>query len=463
MIRNSTQLSSHGNIEGRKTLLPVLEAGLLAADPYPNVQKMIRISGNHLLIGHHAFAFENTVDLTLPLVFDLSQIEHIYLLGGGKAVQRMAQAVEDVLGDLVTGGQINAKKGEPQRCHRVNVTFAGHPIPDEDGVEGAQRKHQIEEQITDRDLVFYFSSGGGTATLAWPAPGLTLKDLQIVTRLLYFEKGASMPEKNRVLGKLRMPRTGKTTNAPVIYIRSSETPPAGRVHHRAFPSDDAIDILTRYELWEKIPEAVRTHLQHVHQDPQFDAYRPLPIHTEFHYPQVYQFRVIGPEYMLHEAQRCALEQGIQAHIISSSLNDIEVQPIAETFANVACEIERNGQPFKPPCILIIGGELTVSTERTTGRGGRNQEFALATAPGISGSNSIVVAALDADGADGPTNVAGAIVDGYTMTRVQDCGVNIFEELKNHNSHGVMTKLDDTIFTGLLGQNLRSLLLLFIAK
>ncbi len=167
--------------------------------------------------------------------------------------------------------------------------------------------------------------------------------------------------------------------------------------------------------------------------------------------------------MLHAAQRSAREQGIQAHIISSSLNDVEVQPIAETFANIACEIERNGQPFKPPCILILGGELTVSTEKATGRGGRNQEFALTTAPAINGSNSIVIAALDADGADGPTDAAGAIVDGYTMTRAQDCGINIFKELKNHNSYRVMTKLDDAIFTGLLGQNPRSLLMLFITK
>lgn len=463
LIKNSTQLRSHGNVEGRKTLLTIMEASLLAADPYRNVQKMVRIEDDQLLIGHNAFAHENTTRLQLPLVFDLEQIENIYLLGGGKAVQRMAQAVEDVLGDLITGGQINAKKGEPQRCTRVNVTFAGHPIPDEDSVKGAQRKHKIEEQITDRDLVFYFSSGGGTATLAWPAPGLTLNDIQVVTQLLYFEKGASMPEKNRVLGKLRMPRTGKTTNAPVIYIGSSETPPTGRIHHRAFPSEDAIDILTRYELWEKVPEAVRAHLQRVHRDPQYDAYRPLPIHTEFYYPQLYRFRVIGPEYMLHAAQRCAQKQGIQAHIMSSSLNDIEVQPIAETFANIACEIERNGQPFQPPCILIIGGELTVSTGKTPGIGGRNQEFALATAPGINGSKSIVVAALDADGADGPTNVAGAIVDGYTMTRAQDRGIRLFEDLRNHNSYSAVTKLDDAIFTGLLGQNPRSLLMLYIAK
>ena len=111
LIKNSTQLRSHGNVEGRKTLLTIMEASLLAADPYRNVQKMVRIEDDQLLIGHNAFAQENTTRLQLPLVFDLEQIENIYLLGGGKAVQRMAQAVEDVLGDLITGGQINAKKG----------------------------------------------------------------------------------------------------------------------------------------------------------------------------------------------------------------------------------------------------------------------------------------------------------------------------------------------------------------
>ena len=461
VVKNYSNLISHGNIEGRKTILRIIEAGLDAANPYPYIKNMMRIEDDVLFISSNASNFEKTTSAKQTLTFDLSQIEHIYLLGGGKAVQRMAQAVEDILGDLITAGQINAKKGEAKLCERVHVTFAGHPIPDEESVKGAQRKHRIEQKITNRDLVFYFTSGGGTATLAWPAPGLTLKDIQEVTKLLYFEKGASMPEKNRVLGKLRMPRKGKTIHAPLVYLRSSETPVAGYVYHRPFPSTNAIDILKRYKLWNQVPKSVRSHLKRVHNDPQYDAYRPPPIHSEFYYPHIHQFRVTGPEQMLKAAKICAEDQGIHSHIISSSLNDVEVQPIAETFANIACEIDRRGEPFKPPCILIIGGELTVSTEKTTGLGGRNQEFVLATAPYINGNSEIIIAAIDADGADGPTNVAGRIVDGYSMLRAEQLGINIFEDLKNHNAYRTLTKLGDAVFTGVLGQNLRSLIMIYV--
>jgi glycerate 2-kinase len=463
LVKNYSNLISHGNIEGRKTVLRVIEAGLDAANPYPYIKKMMRIENEILYVGSNAYTREREKMMSIkrPLTFDLSKIENIYLLGGGKAVQQMAQAVEDILGDFVTEGQINAKKGEAKLCNRVHVTFAGHPIPDEDSVKGAQRKHRIEQKITNRDLVFYFTSGGGTATLAWPAPGLTLKDIQDVTNLLYFEKGASMPEKNRVLGKLRMPRIGKTIDAPLVYLRSSETPLAGYVYHRPFPSTNAIDILKRYKIWNKVPKSVRAHLKRVHNNTQYDAYQPPPIHSEFYYPHIYQFRVIGPEQMLKAAKKCAEEQGIHSHIISTSLNDVEVQPIAETFANIACEIDRRGEPFKPPCILIIGGELTVSTEKTTGIGGRNQEFVLATVPYISGSSNIIVAAIDADGADGPTNIAGGIVDGYSMFRAEQHGINIFNDLQNHNCSRPLTKLGDTVFTGVLGQNLRSLIIIYV--
>ncbi len=442
--------------------MDIAEAGLRAADPYPNVREMLRIEEGKLIVGHKRFASGSTVNERLPLIFDLSRIGSIYLLGGGKAVQRMAQAAEDVLGDLVTDGQINAKKGEPRRCRRVNVTFAGHPIPDEDGIEGARRKHELEKKLKKGDIVFYFVSGGGSATLSWPAPGLTLKDIQDLTRLLYFEKGASMPEKNRVLGKLRMPRTGVIGDVPVIVVRSSETPPASRVLHRRFPSDDAIDILKRYELWDKVPQHVRSHLEKVHADPRYDAYS-MPIHSCFTYRVLYEFTVMGPQYMLEAAKKRAEELGINAHILCSSLNDIEIGPIAGALANMACEVEQHGRPFRPPCVMIFGGEPTVTTGETAGKGGRNQEFALSTAPWIEGSENITALSVDADGTDGPTDAAGGIVDGYTMKRAEETGLDIFKELSTHNSYGVLTRLGDAVFTGVLGQNLRSLSMIHIKK
>ncbi|MHA2067979.1 MAG: glycerate kinase type-2 family protein [Candidatus Thorarchaeota archaeon] len=462
-MKNYDGLTSHGSIEGRKIVLDIIEAGLRAADPYPNIRKMVRIEDGKLLVGHKSYAVRDKVNAELPLIFDLSKVGSVYLFGGGKAVQRMAQAVEDSLGDLITDGQINAKKGDALRCKKVNVTFAGHPIPDKDSVAGAKRKHEIESKVKKGDIVFYFTSGGGSATLTWPAPGLTLEDIQEVTRMLYFEKGASMPEKNRVLSKLRMPRTGKViSGATLIYITSSETPTGGTARHRRFPSNDAIDILKTYELWDKVPQSVRSHLKKTHNDPRYDAYG-TPIHSLFYYDPINRFRVMGPEYMLVCAKRRAEELGLEAHILCSSLNDIEASNIGQTLAGIALEVEHQGRPFKPSCVMIFGGEPTVSVGRAKGKGGRNQEFVLSTAPWIYGSEKIVVAACDCDGTDGPTNVAGGVVDGYTMKRAEEAGLDLYEELNNHNSYGALTKLGDTIYTGVLGQNLRSLFIAYIKK
>jgi glycerate 2-kinase len=463
LVKNCEGLTSHGNIEGRKIVVDIIEAGLRAADPYPNVRKMVRIEDGKLVVGHESYAVRDTVNAELPLLFDLSNVGSVYLFGGGKAVQRMAQAVEDSLGDLVTDGQINAKKGEALRCKKVNVTFAGHPIPDEDSVAGAKRKHELESKVKKGDIVFYFTSGGGSATLTWPAPGLSLEDVQEVTRMLYFEKGASMPEKNRVLSKLRMPRTGKViSGVPLIYITSSETPSGGTTRHRRFPSTDAIDILKTYELWDKVPQSVRSHLKKTHIDPRYDAYG-TPIHSLFYYDPVFRFRVIGPEYMLEGAKKRAEEHGLEAHILCSSLNDIEASNIGQTLAGIALEVEHHGRPFKPPCVMIFGGEPTVSVGRSIGKGGRNQEFALSTAPWIYGSEKIVVAACDCDGTDGPTDVAGGVVDGSTMKKAEEAGLDVYEELNNHNSYGVLKKIGDTIHTGVLGQNLRSIFTVYIKK
>ncbi len=464
IIKNSAELASHGNQKGRQIVLDVIEAGLRAADPYPNVKKMLRMENGKLYIGHEQFAGEMGREVKLPLVFDVSKLGNVYIFAGGKAVQRIAEAIEDTLGDLVTDGQVNIKRGEPIRCKRIRVTPAGHPLPDEAGVEGARRKYELEKQVKPGDLVFHMTSGGGTATLGWPAPGITLEDLREVTRMVYFEKGASMPEKNAVVSRLRVPRNGgPKPGIPVIFIRSSETPPGGHEdHHRSFPSRDAIEILKRYDLWDKVSERVRKHLEKVHNDPLYESRR-TPIHSEFDYDTIYTFRAIGPEYMLAAAKQKAEELGLSAHILCSSINDIEASAIAGTVANIAREIERNGGPFAAPCVLLMGGEPTVSTGGATGIGGRNQEFALAAAPWISKSQNIVVGAMDSDGTDGPTEMGGALVDGYTMQRAQESGLDLYAELDNHNSYGALSKLGDTILAGQLGRNLRSLFVVYVGK
>ena len=193
-IKNREALMSHGNVAGRRVVLEILEAGLASADPYDKTRKMLILEGDRLTVGPSSSGQSGPP----PRVCDLSKVNHIYVVGGGKAVQRMAKAFEDVLGDRISDGHISIKKGERLKLTRLGVTLAGHPLPDEDSVRGASRIMDILVRAREGDLVFWLRSGGGTALLALPAPGLTLEDLLQVYRVLYFGAGASMPEANSV-------------------------------------------------------------------------------------------------------------------------------------------------------------------------------------------------------------------------------------------------------------------------
>ena len=460
IIKNLETLLSHGNLAGREIILDILQAGLAAPDPYDNVIKLVRVEGRRLIV--------EGPDLSdppgqAPLVFDLDQVGHIYVVGGGKAAQRMAEGLEDVLGDLITAGQINAKKGDSVRLKRIPVTLAGHPLPDQDSVRGSQRIVEIERQARRGDIVFQIQSGGATALTALPAPGISLADLQQVYRVLYFERGANMLAANAVRNQLvvlqgRHPR--HVGDATFIQLHTAEIPPDLKVHLYEPPKPDdayaaAIEVLHDYHCWNEMPESVRAFL--LQADPHYSPLRPEETQGKPHY----YFRVMGPETMIEAARARAQAFGLNAAIVATSLNDVEAQPVAHTFAFMANEIERMSRPIQPPCVLICGGELVVTVGDAPGIGGRNQEFVLTTAPQIADSPNIVIASVDSEGTDGPTDKAGGIVDGLTMKRAGEAGLDLRHELVKHNSNGALETLGDAIHTGILPTNVRDLRLIYI--
>ncbi len=473
IIRNRETLLAHGNIEGRRAVLDILEAGLGAADPYENVRNLIRVENGKLIVGNERIVPQDPFGpppsgthrrLTgEPLVFDLAQVNNIYVTGGGKAAQRQAKAIEDVLGDLITEGHVNAKKGDEVVLKRIEVTLAGHPMPDEDSVAGAKRILEIECKAKKGDIVFLSESGGGSALMALPAPGISLADLQEVYRLLYFGGGAPMPVANAVRNLLTVVRSlhpRHVGDATLIHIATPETPPDMRVHLNDRPPDTdpyqhAINILKEYGCWDRVPESVRAFL--LKADP---AYVPLRPEEWYEKPRYY-FRVMGPEYMLEAARIKAEELGLKATVLVSSLSDIEAQPTGEIMAYVAQEIEALDRPLPAPCVLLFGGELVVAVGQETGIGGRNQEFVLATAKRIAGSKRIVIASADSDGSDGPTDMAGAIVDGDTLPRAAQAGISVSEALKRHDSYPALAALGDTIYTGVLKTNVRDLRVIYV--
>ncbi len=461
-IKNRAELVSHGNIAARNIVLDILEAGLKGPDPYPNVKRLVRLEGNKLIIDAPDLA---AVPGTPGMEFDLKDIKHIYIAGGGKAAQREAQALEDILGDRITEGQVNTKRGDDLLCKRCHVTFAGHPVPDEDSVAGAEKILEIYKKAKEGDIVFFVTSGGGTALKALPAPGISLHDLQEIYRLLYFECGSSMPEANAVRNILTLVR-GKASKwvrgAVLVEIQTTENQPvAGAAVFKA-PNytnayEKAKEVLDYYDLWDKVPEAVRTYL--LKKDPRW-----LPPTPEDLKARPYlRYRVMGPEYMFDAAEKKAKEMGINVGVLCSSLNDIEAKPVGEVLGSITEEERITGRPIAPPCILMAGGETPVAIGSETGIGGRNQELILSATPRIAGCKDVVIASVDSDGTDGPGKYAGGIVDGQSFDRIKQAGFDLSKELKHHNSTPVLEKLGDTIYTGNSGTNVRDLRIVYVGK
>jgi glycerate 2-kinase len=462
IIKNLDELLSHGNTEGRRIVLDIIETALAAPDPYENTKKVVRLEGNTLIIGNPEFSEPVGQE---PVVYNLDEINNVYIVGGGKSVQKIALALEEILGDLITEGQINIKKGDELICKRINVTLAGHPMPDEESVKGAARMLEIEKSAGKGDIVFYVTSGGGSSLKALPAPGISLEDLRTIYQILYFGCGASMPEANAVRNLLtivRMKHAKYVKDATLVKLEATELPLKLHGHvffDRSFDGEyeRAIYVLKKYGIWDIVPASVREFLERA--DPQY--LNPSP--EEFAQRPYLPFRVMGPEYLLNAAEARARELRLNTAVLATSLNDVEAQPTGEIFASIAREAEAMGRPLKPPCVFICGGEVVVRTDGETGTGGRNQELVLAASSRIANSESIVIGSVDSDGTDGPTDVAGGIADGFTTARIRQAGFELDVEMKHHNSHIVLGALGDTIDTGNTGNNVRDLRIIYVGK
>jgi glycerate 2-kinase len=472
IIRNRDELLSHGHVEGRRQVLDILEAGLAEGDPYDNVCRALRIEGGKLIVGSDEFPPGPMVGHNMsrprpfppgPLVFDLDRIGDIYLVGGGKAAQRQAEAIEDILGDLITDGHVNAKKGDQIRLKRVGVTLAGHPSPDEDSVTGAQRIQDIERRAKKGDIVFMSESGGGTALLTLPAPDLTLRDIQETNRILYLEHGAPMPVANAVrflLMTLRQKHSRHVRDATLIMFSTDERPPKAPVsldppNGMDNEYDYAISLLKEYGCWGEIPEAVRQFL--LRKDPAYGKLRTDEWYDRPHF----RIRVMGPEYMLDAAELKARALGLHVSILVSALSNLESRVVGDCIAHIAREIEQHDRPLPAPAVFMLGGELVVTTGSNAGEGGRNSEFVVSAACRIAGSRRIVIGSADSDGSDGPTDYAGGIVDGQTLQRAAAAGLDVAAELRRHNTCGLLRGIGDAIDTGILKTNVQDLRVVYV--
>jgi hydroxypyruvate reductase len=369
------------------------------------------------------------------------------VIGAGKGAAAMAEAVEqhwkgELSGLVVTRYEHGRAPGTQGR---IEVVEASHPVPDAAGQHAAQRMVGLLEGLTEDDLVLCLISGGGSALLAAPAEGLTLADKQSVNRAL-LKSGASIGEMNCVRKHLSSIKGGRLAlacaPARVETLLISDIPgddptliASGPTLPDATTCADALAVIDKYGI--DVPEAVRRHLE----TGAGETPKPGDARFEGHRSHV----IATAQHALEAAAAQARALGYEAHILSDSIEG-EARDVAEVHAGIVRQIVARNQPFTKPCVILSGGETTV-TVRGNGRGGRNAEFLLALGVALDGLPGVHAIACDTDGIDGSEDNAGAILTPDSLARAEAFGLKPKQLLDNNDGYGFFDALGDLIVTG----------------
>lgn len=366
------------------------------------------------------------------------------VVGAGKAGGAMAKAVEDHWPGPLEG-LVVTRYGHGAPCTRIDVVEAGHPVPDAAGQDAARRILSLLGGLTPDDLVLCLVSGGGSALLALPAEGVTLADKQAINKAL-LKSGAAIGEMNCVRRHLSAIKGGKLAAAAaparVVALMISDVPgddpcviASGPTVADPTTSEDALAILRKYAI--AAPEHVLAYLA----SPASETLKPGDPRLD----GVENVMIATPQMSLDAAASVARAAGIAPLVLSNSIEG-ESRDVALVHAAIARQAAGFGQPLPPPCVLISGGETTV-TVRGKGRGGRNAEFLLALAVALDGHETIHALAADTDGIDGTEDNAGAFLHPDSLARAAAIGVDAKARLADNDGYGFFSALGDLIVTG----------------
>jgi glycerate 2-kinase len=421
----------------RRDAKAILMAALAAADPTAAVDRVLR--------GRE----------------DLDGYDRIFVVGAGKASGTMARAVEQFAGSRISAGCVNVKDGDTAKTRLIELRHSGHPMPDERGLAGAKRIAQLCADAGEKDLVICLLSGGASALMPFPAIPITLPEKRETTRLL-LASGASIHEINTVRKHISAIKGGQLARlaepAHVIslilsdvvgddldVIGSGPTAPDPSTFENAFA------VLDKYELRDRVPARVRERLR--------NGATETPKPSDPLFENVENIIIGSNQKSLESAARAAKDLGYHTLILSSTIEG-ETLDVGRMHAAIARQIQIYGQPVKAPACVISGGETTVTLpEGGEGKGGRNQEFALAAAIDIAGLEDVLILSAGTDGSDGPTDAAGAMADGTTVARAR---LNATEALMNHDAYPFFEETGDLMITGSTGTNVMDLHLILVS-
>ena len=389
------------------------------------------------------------------------------VLGAGKAGGAMAAAVDALwpvaapLSGLVVTRYDHVPPAYKARPGRIEVVEASHPVPDAAGQRAAQRMVELTRGLTANDLVLCLVSGGGSALLSMPAPGLTLADKQAVNKAL-LASGAAIDEMNCVRKHLSAIKGGRLAAlcapARVVTLLISDVPgdapeiiASGPTVPDASTCADALAILRRYGI--ELPPAARAGLE----SGAFET--PKPGDAVFAGHEVHM--IATPQQSLEAAAAAARAAGVAAHILSDEIEG-ESREVGKVHAALARAVARRGEPFAKPCVILSGGETTVTVRQKGGRGGRATEFLLGCAIALQGEPGVHVLAADTDGIDGIEDNAGALVTPSTLARAQALGLKAADFLDRNDAYNFFKPLGDLVVPGPTFTNVNDFRALYIA-
>ncbi|CAG9187549.1 glycerate kinase type-2 family protein [Cupriavidus pinatubonensis] len=366
------------------------------------------------------------------------------VIGAGKASAAMAQAFESACPWPVEG-LVVTRYGYAVPCTHIEIVEAAHPVPDQAGHDAARRLLELVSNLTEDDLVVSLISGGGSSLLPLPLSGISLEDKQAVNREL-LKSGATITEMNCVRRHLSAIKGGRLAAichpAKVFNLLLSDVPGDDPIDIASGPTvadpttrDDAIDILRRYAI--EVPSHVMTALS----TEQAETIKPGSPQL----PPIQTTMIATPRMALEAAAAMARRAGLPVYMLGDAIEG-EARDVGLVLGSLALEAANHQQPFAPPCVLLSGGETTV-TVRGTGRGGRNVEFLLSLALTLRGHPSIYALAGDTDGVDGQEEIAGAVIAPDTLQRARDLGIRPQNALANNDGHGFFEALGDSVVTG----------------
>lgn len=417
----------------------ILSACLDAVEPGNAVRRFVKRKKDMLHLDNQAY--------------DLDEFKQVTVLGFGKATEAMSLALLDELAPHPARGLLIPKVAFPSPAIGFDVSPGGHPVPTQASVLAGDKAFDLTSSLTERDLLICLISGGGSALMTSPHHGLHLEDLQMLTKLL-LACGARVDEINTLRRHLdRVKGGGIARSAYRARIASLilsdvvgnpfEAIASGPTTSDPSTREDALNILKKYDLGRKVPAAISEFLE---SDPEASKQdEPLLTHV--------QNLLVGSNWLAAQAGLdMAQRLGIQTHFLGDSWQGEARETAKELCKHFKHEYER-------PFCFIAGGETTV-TLRGNGRGGRNQELALAAAIEMNGLENVMLITLATDGEDGPTDAAGAVVTGETCQRGEQLGVNAQDYLNQNNAYSFFQSLGDLIKTGPTGTNVNDLTFLF---